>query len=170
MGTAAQVTEKKTSMMIFPDEVLTEVITLEEILATLRRNEPLTPYHHKVLKLEIEAREEAKRQLSRPLFLPDGTLSKAKKFAKRRAELVTLIREIQDLERQEKHAQLLYYFFKKQRREKGVVPPEVSQTYRDTVSKLWACHKAREKAKREADIQENLEKYLQSYNSTHHSN
>lgn len=153
---------------VFPVEILQQVITLQDVKDRLDNNIVLTPYHKDRLLLEIEAKEQKKKELAATLKMEDGTLSKAKKHKPLREQLVALIRDQQDLQKMLAHAKALYFDFKKLR-EAGQVPQDLQEMFKITLDRLWAARRAQQQAAREADIEANLEKYVTNFNDRNHS-
>jgi len=149
----------KKTLPVFSDDILTSVITLDEISDKIQKNEVLTLYHYKVLQLEIEAVKEAKESLAKDLYLKNGELSKEERHAPLRAELVALVRDQQDLNKLRAQSKTMYFEFK-QRRAAGFKTPEISSMFRETLNRLWAARREQQQLERIQEIDENLEKYL----------
>lgn len=153
---------------VFPVEILRKVITIQNVKDRLDNDIVLTPYHKDVLLLEIEAKEQKKKELAAAIKNDDGTLSKAKKHKALRDQLVLVIRDQQDLQKMLAHAKALYFEFKKLR-EAGKVPQDLQDMFKITLDRLWEARRAQQQEARMADIESNLDKYVAGFNARHHS-
>ena len=163
-----QVQSQKKPLERFTADELSSVLSLADVEQLLSENKALTPYHFEILKLEIEAREEAKASLARGMYGKNGKLLQSKKMAEKRVELLRIFEEQAKLQGMQAKAKRLYFEFKKMRAA-GNTPPELGRIFKETLDRLWSARRAANQRNKHQDIEAHLDAYLDQFNAKNHA-